>query len=143
VTFTYASTSTTISDLSWIRLRLFDTSSATMKLTDEEIAALVSIAGNRYAAAVLGAETIAGKYAVSVDKTVGKLSISQGSVSQQYTDLAKRLRLEANLRATPFAGGISADQKLSEEQDSDRVAPAFSVDQFEAPGSMDDGSSAF
>lgn len=110
-----------------------------MKLTDEEINNLISIAGNRYAAAVLGAETIAGKYAVSVDKTVGKLSISQGSVSQQYTDLAKRLRRESQLRATPFAGGISQDQKDSEISDTDRVAPSFTVTQFDAPGDSSTG----
>lgn len=131
LTFTYNSSSTTITDLSWIRLRIFDTSSASAKLTDEEIANLVATYSNRYLAAAAAAETIAGKFALYSDKTVGKLSISQGSLGDRYMKLAATLRREAGLRATPFAGGITISDKDSEKQDSDRVDPAFSVDAFD------------
>lgn len=101
---------------------------------------MLGLYGNRYLAGAVLAETIAAQYAGRTDKTVGKLSISQGSLSKHYFDLGRQLRYEAGLSATPFAGGISQDQKDSETGDSDRVKPAFEIGQFDNPGTDADES---
>ena len=126
-----------------MRLRIADTSSVNTKLTDEEITALTDTFGNKYLAAAAAAEQVGAQFAGKSDKTVGKLSISQGSAGQRYFDLAKALRREASLFASPYAGGISADDKASEESDSDRVAPAFKVGQFEDVSVSDASTAVF
>lgn len=143
MTFTYSASSTTVTDLYFVRLRIGDTSSGSARFQDEEINNLLSIYGNRYIAAAVAAETIGAQYAARTDKTVGKLSISQGSLSKHYFDLGRQLRHEAGLHATPFAGGISVAQKDSETSDTDRVDPAFSVGAFDNPGTLVDESSAY
>lgn len=131
------------SGLSFVRMRVMDTSSGSYKLEDEEIDSLLTVYGsNKYLAAAAAADQIGASYAVRTDKTIGKLSIRGGSLSQQYFNLGKRLRYEAQLQATPFAGGISQTQKDSEIQDTDRVKPAFEVEQFDNPGSLEDSSTA-
>lgn len=131
MSFSYASTNAASSGLSWVRMRLMDTSSTLYKLQDEEIQALLDTFSSKYMAAAAAAEQLGALYAGKSDKTIGKLSISQGGGSERYATLAASLRREANLYASPFAGGISADDKASEESDTDRVKPAFSVGQFE------------
>ena len=142
MTFTYASTSTSITDLYWVRMRIGDTSSGTARFQDEELNNLISTYGNKYLAAAVAAETIGAQFAGRSDKTIGKLSISQGQLTQHYFDLGRRLRFEAGLFATPYAGGISADDKTSEEADSDRVKPAFEIGQFDYVADNSDSSTA-
>lgn len=120
-------------------MRLADTSSSNYRLENEEIQAYLDTYGNKYLAAASAAEQVAAYYGGRSDKTIGKLSISQGSGGARYQSLAKSLRREAALFGSVFAGGISRDDKEAERQDSDRVAPAFSVDQFDAPA-LTDGS---
>src|SRR5690349_16512533 len=111
-------------------MRLMDNSSSNYRLQDEEIQALLDVFGSKYLAAASAADQISAYYAAKSDKTVGKLSISQGSGSKRYQDLAKQLRYESALFAMPYAGGISVADKASEVLDSDRVAPAFNSEQF-------------
>ena len=143
MTFTFASTSTTVTDLYWIRLRIADTSSASAKLTDEEINNILATVPNRYLAAAVAADTIGASLVLKTDKTVGKFSISQSQGSKAYFDLGKTLRREASLFASPYAGGISADDKASEVADSDRVAPAFTMGQFNDVGASDASTAIF
>ena len=106
---------------------LGDTSSGNPLLQDEEIDAITSFEGGRDLAAAYCAETIGATFAGKVDKTVGKLKISQSQASGHYFGLAERLRFKANSRAAPSAGGISIDDTRDEEQRPDRVKPAFSI----------------
>jgi hypothetical protein len=124
-----------MTDLSWVRLRIGDTSSGTAKFADEEINILLGNEGNKYLAAAVAAESIGASLSGSVDKTIGKLSISKGQASERYFALATRLRFEASMHAQPYAGGISADDKREEEGDTDRVTPGFTADQFAFTGS--------
>jgi len=133
--FSFASSNVGSSDLSWVRFRVGDTSSGSYRLDDEEINALVSEQGNKYIAAAICAEAIGAGFAQRVDKTVGKLQISMSQASERYFKLADRLRAEAGMRAEPYAGGISQSDKDSEEADTDRVSPNFTIAQFDAPGS--------
>lgn len=142
MSFSYASSNAPSSGLSWVRMRVADTSSVNAKLTDEEITALLDVFGSKYLAAAAAAEQIGASFAGRSDKTVGKLSLSQGSAGQRYFELARRLRYESALFASPYAGGISADDKATDRQDSDNVRPAFESGQFEDVAQFVDGSSA-
>lgn len=133
--FSYASTNVGSSDLSWVRFRVGDTSSGSYRLDDGEINALVTEQGNKYLAAAICAEAIGAGFAQRVDKVVGKLQISMSQASERYFNLAKTLRSEAGMMAPPYAGGISQDDKDEQDADSDRVAPSFTLEQFDAPGS--------
>ena len=133
MSFSYASTNAASSSLSWVRLRLGDTSSGSARFQDEEINAMVSVEGNKYLGAAVLAESAAALYATRVDKTVGRLSISYQQASDHFTRLAIRLRHELNMRAAPYAGGISVADKDAVEADTDRVQPAFSMGQFDDP----------
>ena len=134
MTWSYNSTAPNSSDKSWVRLRVGDTTTADQLLQDEEIEAHLSAEGNRYAAAALCAESIGALFARRADKTVGRMSIAASRVSERYFQLADRMRTELGSRAAPYAGGISIADKQTDEDDSDRVAPAFTVGMLQFPG---------
>jgi hypothetical protein len=133
--FTYLSTAPASSDRSYVRLRLGDTDIDNHQLDDAEIDALLDTYGNKFLAAAFLAETLGASNASRTDKKVGNLTISHSQTSKHYFDLATRLRYEATSRATVYAGGISVSDKAAVEQDSGRVAPKFSVGQFDNPSS--------
>ena len=142
MSWSYLSTAPNSSDKSWIRLRVGDTSSGTQLLQDEEIDAHLEAEGNRYSAAALCAESIGAAFARRADKTVGRLSIAMSKVSERYFTLADRLRSELGMRALPYAGGISVADKEVDQDDADRVAPAFTVDMLEFGGDAEGSESA-
>ena len=122
-------------DRDFVRFEVGDTDTTDQLVTDEEIAGAVSVWGNKWRAASNVAKAIAGKFARRVDTTMGKLKISYSQRVKHYMDLAKTLEAEAKKHgaAAPWAGAISQDLKKAEEDDSDRVQPAFVVDQFDFP----------
>lgn len=109
-----------------VRFYLGDTDPDDPQLQDEEILFLVQkFAGNVYLAAADAARGLAGKYSRRADKAVGDLRLSFSQQAQNYWELAKRLQTEAGKRAVPYAGGISKSDKKTQEEDTDRVRPAF------------------
>lgn len=141
MSFSYASTNAASSALSFVRLRVGDTSSGSYRLEDEEIEALISAFGNKYLAAAAAADNIAATFSqTAMTKKVGRLSISGGERAKHYMDIAKRLRMEAASFAGVYAGGISKDDVQDVEDDTDRVEPRFSVGQFDNPGVLVEGS---
>ncbi|HHY37203.1 MAG: hypothetical protein LHW58_08380 [Candidatus Cloacimonetes bacterium] len=109
-----------------VRFYLGDTDPDDPQLQDEEILFLVQkFAGNVYLAAADAARGLAGKYSRRADKAVGDLRLSFSQQAQHYWELAKRLQTEAGKRAVPYAGGISKSDKKTQEEDTDRVRPAF------------------
>ncbi len=121
-----------------MRLKISDNSSSNVELQDEEIDMLLSDEGSKERAAISAARAIGANYARKSDKKIGRLAISMGQVAQHYFDLADELEKGLDRRtggATGiYAGGIRESDKLIDEQDPDRVAPAFAVDQFDNPG---------
>jgi hypothetical protein len=69
--------------------------------------------------------------------SVGDLSISGGA--DAWRKKAKSLDLMADTTAIPYAGGITLSDKLVDETDTDRVAPAFTRDQDNIPGGPESG----
>ena len=114
-----------------------NTTTPANELEDEDIDVLLSDHGSKERAAIAAARALGAKYARKSDKTVGRLSISASQISKNYYELAKEL--ERNLSRTVggtalYAGGISQSDKDSEEDDTDRVAPAFTRGQFDVVG---------
>lgn len=108
----------------------------TYLVQDEEISFLLSQDGNIYSAAASIAEHLAGRYGQQADsKKVGDLAITYGQRSKEFATRAAGLRRQAMLRSlTPYAGGISQADKLVQEQDTDRVQPAFAIGMTDIPG---------
>ena len=123
-------------DQDFVRFEVGDTDTNDQLVTDEEIAGAVSLWGNKWRAASNVAKAIGGKFARRVDSTMGKLQIAYSQRVKHYMDLAKSLEAEAKKHgaAAPWAGAISQDAKKAEEDDTDRVVPAFAVGQFDFPG---------
>lgn len=113
-----------------------DNTTADEQLQDEELDVLISDQGSKERAAIAAARALGARYARRADKTVGRLSISMSQISKQYFDLAKELqktlgRLTGGASGM-YAGGISVADKDTEIADTDRVAPAFTVGQWDA-----------
>lgn len=113
-----------------VRFLVGDTSTSAPQLTDNEIAFLLSDQGdNTVRAAARGAEMLSARFASQEDeRRVGPLTLRSFATTKakRYADLAKALwARSAATDATPFAGGISKDDKQARELDSDRVRPAF------------------
>lgn len=114
-----------------VRVLVGDTSAAAPDLTDNAIAFFLDAEGNNVLrAAARSAEALQGLYAKKAEeRRVGPLWLrSFSDKSTKYAALAKRLWLRAAKSSggvIPFAGGISATDKNSRIQNSDRVKPAF------------------
>lgn len=125
------------SDLDHIRLLVGDTSSSP-ELSDAEVSFLLDSEGDARRAAARAAEVLAARYyKVASEKRVGPLWIKNATdKAKQYETLAKRLWASATkVSGMPFAGGISAADKATREQDHDRVAPSFGRDMMTYPAS--------
>lgn len=126
-----------------VRFLIRDTVNTRPLLQDEEIAwALSECGGNVYLAGALCCETLAGSAGASTggqvtSKKVGDLALSYASGAETATywlGLAANLRRRAGRKALPYAGGISREGKRAQEEDSDRVPPAFTKDLHTVPG---------
>lgn len=141
MTATYGNSPST-SNIDAVRFLTKDTSTGSAINSDEEIQWLIDTYPSIYLAAAAAADAIAGSYADQASsKKVGDLSISYGGRAVEYTALAKSLRMQAALKATPFSGGISISDKDSQEADSDWDRPSFSrgmSDNYGSTGGLDD-----
>lgn len=102
---------------------------AALTLSDEEILGAITLAGSARTAAALVCENLAGRYSTQgkmLKDDIGQ-TIDYGERATFFQARAKELRLRGALVALPFAGGISIAGKQSQEDDTDRVVPAFTV----------------
>lgn len=121
-----------------IRFYVGDTASAAaITLTDEEIAGALSLSSSSVKrAAALCAENLAARFAqaaTSITDDIGQ-SVDYGDRAAFFQERARLLRSSIALGAIPFAGGISSADKSGQEQDTDRIVPAFTTDLHNAPG---------
>lgn len=127
-----------------VRWLIGDTDNTSWKTTDEEIAFALGEEPNVYFAAAMCAKSIGSKFATLVDKSVGDLKISYGQRQSQYRDLARDLELRGTARVgSILATGISRAEVRTEEQDTDRLPPAFSIGQDDNPGAGQPGDNDF
>ena len=144
MTFSYDATTVPMLPKDGVRLLVNDTSSKDHLLEDEEIENIIllyhaSLSGkvNIFRAAAAAANTMAMEFARQAFwQRDGDVQTRTEQRAKYYQDLAAELRRQAAVTGggVPFAGGISIGQKVTTEQDSDRVRPIFTRDMMTAPG---------
>lgn len=84
------------------------------------------------------ARAIAAGFGASVTKRAGDVSINASDKFKHFMDIAKDLERQAKLYGlgadSVYAGGISKADKLTQEQDTDRVDPFFTRETHDDPG---------
>lgn len=110
-----------------VRLLIGDTDSADPLLSDAEVAFYLSENGsNNYRAAIEACRAIAAKLSRRPDHAVGRVIVSYQQRAKDYLALAETIRQKWLMATTsPYAGGISLDDKQSQEENTDRVPPFF------------------
>lgn len=122
-----------------VRFLCQDTDPDDQFLSDEEILFTLSEQSqNVYRAAELVCRTLAAQFAKQIGITDSRgITFNPVTLSDKYEALADRWARQALMSGAVgmFAGGISRSSKLTAEQDTDRVAPAFGVETHRTPGS--------
>ena len=121
-----------------VRFLVGDTNTADQLISDEEIQYMGTIEGSDFSVAAGCCEAIAGVLGRKVDMTEGKLSIKLSQRSKGYMDRAARLRWRDATMALPFSGGASVSEKEANNNDTDRVPPAFWRGQLDNPEATPD-----
>lgn len=124
-----------------VRLLVGDVSTSTSAefLSDVDYDFFISETPNRYSAAVLVCNSLAalngGK---GITKSVGDLSYTKGDATY-YMTLAAQFRVMSALQGSgaPYAGGISINDKRSNELNIDRPRPNFYREVFDDPSAKD------
>lgn len=121
-----------------VRFLIRDTDEANAKVSDEEIAWLLTQNNDDvYSAAIYAADNVATYFSNQIrTKTVGALSITYAATATEYRLLAKDLRLRRIRFGAfiPYSGGISKSDKETNESDTDWSKPAFSRGMHDYPG---------
>lgn len=106
-----------------VRLLVKDTVSTRQLIQDEELDFFLAQNSNGiWGAAADACDALAAREAKA--KSVGDLSLS--GMGDSYKELGRTYRMRLGSTLVPFAGGISVADKDARNQDTDRVAPAFS-----------------
>jgi len=129
MSWTYDPTDLT-TDLAKVRLAIGDTLEVVALLSDEEIAHLITVAGNWRSAAVLACDAVAAKLARDPNsRSALGLSSSQDAFDR-YQRLRETLSKASNSLATPTLTGASVSGKETLTSDSDAVQPRSSRERF-------------
>lgn len=113
------------SPLDEVRFLVQDTDTTDQLVSDGEVNYALSTEGSAFRAAASICDAIALKLGRQMDSK-GDTSYIAREKYEQYKQMAVELRTKASKSAvTLFAGGITHSQKDAQEQDRDRVQPAF------------------
>lgn len=130
-TWSYDPTILATSDLYQARFLIGDTLEGDQQLTDSEIQFCLDSYSNVYSGAAQAARNIASKYARKVDISQGELRTQYSQQARNYRALAIELETRGQARGGVllgvYAGGISVEDKRTQEQDADRVTPQFNL----------------
>lgn len=91
---------------------------------------IISEEGTLLGSAARVSKILSRKFALKADKTLGDLKINYLKRAQMWQSFAEDLERDASLDVLPFAGGISKEDKETQEEDSDRVEPFFDREMF-------------
>jgi hypothetical protein len=121
-----------------VRYYVGDTDTNEQLVQDEEINFVLNNEGGRVLqAAHFVAQTIMAKLAKKVDVTdkSSGMAIRRSLKFQQYKELVASLRKKIAIHlSTPYLGGESVADKQSNEDDTDRLQPAFTRALHDVPG---------
>jgi hypothetical protein len=134
-----------------VRLLVGDVSTSTSGeyLANADYDFFVAQTSNTYVAAQLAANSLAALFTGAassagasgfVEKKVGDLTLKKAdatNLAKTYQQLSVKLQRMAASGMTPYAGGISASDKASVENETDRVRPRFEGGAFDNPSASD------
>lgn len=129
-------TTTSTGRLNVTRLLLGDTNTSNQQVQNEEVVfALSQTSNNVYRAAAYLANTLASKYASKVDTELdGALSAKYSQLNDQYKNLATSLEKQGKKYSAGSlgfsAGGIYVSDNDTNEENTNRIKPAFTREQF-------------
>lgn len=110
-----------------VRLLVGDTESLDPLMQDEEIAYIISSESSVLYAAARCCEVIAALFGRRVTTTVGSLRIMAEKKYEHYLELGQTLRRRAAIgNCTPLMPAQSISEKITQEDDTDRLPPFFS-----------------
>lgn len=112
-----------------VRLLVGDVLSTDPQIQDEEIVYFVNLRGSLYGAAAECARAMAAKFSRSVDQQAGTSKTFYSQLAKAYTLKSIEFDMKAALfgAAMPYAGGISLTDKQTQDLNSDRVQPSFTI----------------
>ena len=131
MTWTY--TGPTTSERDEVRYIVQDTNCDEQLLQDNEIDYELLKNSTVDRAALSAAEKIARFFGRQATVRDAGFSVDYAARAKWYWELVKDLRSQG-VGIAPYVGGISRDDKHSQEADTDRVEPAFTRDQFDHHG---------
>jgi hypothetical protein len=130
-------TTTASGRLNTVRLLIGDTDTTDQLMQNEEINfALSQVGNNVYMAAAWACRTVAAKFSRLVDTQLdGALSAKYSDKAKQYNLLAVQIEAQGKKVSGKAlgvsAGGISLADMGVADADTDRVKPAFNINQFD------------
>jgi hypothetical protein len=130
VTWTYDTSQIGNSPMMQVRYLVGDTKSSDQQAQDEEINFALTQRPSIYGAAAIVCRSLASKLSREADTVDKDLRTTLSARAKAYSARAAEYDVAAAIRggALPYAGGISVADKVLNEQDTDRVPPAFTVD---------------
>ena len=129
MTWSYSLTDLATSGKDQVRLTIGDTLSTDPQLQDEEIAYFISTRSSIYGACAECCRALATQYSRSADYAAGMTRVKFSSLATAYATRAVVFEAQAAQGGggMPYAGGLSVADKISQEQDADRVSPQFVI----------------
>jgi hypothetical protein len=129
MTWSYNPSDLSSSQKDQIRMLIGDTNASTPQLQDEEIAYLATLRPNIYGAASDCCRALAAKYSSMSTESAGDSKITYSDISKAYARqaIAFASTAAAGGAGLPYAGGISQNDKQTQESDTDRVSPQFQI----------------
>jgi hypothetical protein len=140
--WTYDVTQLPTSLLMQVRREIGDTNKSDQQLWDDEINFALQLRPNSlYGAAAESCRFIAAKYSREVDFVQAELKTNYSNRAKAYLSMATLMESRARIAGpgTVYAGGISISDKQLQQQNTDRVSPAFAkgmTDNPRIPGSQ-------
>ncbi len=124
------------SSLNQARRLIGDVNSTSPEFSDEEMNFYIDTEASIFGAASLACQSLAAKYATQTYKSVGDLRINLEQKYEHYKELSEKYQSLSKAKGSPqlYAGGISKADKVVQEEDTDRVPPAFTVDMHDYNG---------
>lgn len=133
------------STLMQVRLEIGDTSSTAQLLQDEEVEQCIATEATMWGAAARCCEIISRSFLRKADVRIGRggTMLTYSTQAKQYSEMALRLRLKANVMNAPWVGGTSMSDKASLAAESDTVQPLFTKGMQANPRVGGQGSDSF
>lgn len=110
-----------------VRLLIGDTVQTDQQFQDEEIVFTLSKRASIYGAAADLCRALASKFSRKADTMDRDMRTQYSAIARNYLSMANSYSARASSASVPYAGGISVSDKQQQEQNPDRVQPAFNV----------------